>query len=134
MITSEQAKQYLKSQGIKVDDTPDFIIDGWVEMANSVSDCLSEHYTVNTALLIQCYLISLIAYAQSDQTISSQTAPSGASRSFKYKAFADRWKGQLSLLRGLDKHNCTSELIPPDPTVNSYAGLWVSKGGCMHKG
>ncbi|MBL4278847.1 hypothetical protein H8F10_13070 [Vibrio fluvialis] len=130
MITSEQAKQYLKSQGIDTDSTPDFIINAWVEQANSIQDCLDANYTVNTALLIQCYLISLLAYAQSDQMLSSQTAPSGASRSFKYKNFADRWKGQLNLLRSLDKSGCTVDLIPSDPTVSSFGGLWVGKGGC----
>lgn len=131
MITSEQAKQYLKSQGIDTTNTPDFIIDGWVELANSVSECLDANYTVNTALLIQCYLISLMAYAQSNKMLSSQTAPSGASRSFKYKDFADRWKAQLNLLRGLDKSGCTAELIPADPTQTAFAGVWIGKGGCL---
>ncbi len=131
MITSEQAKQYLQSQGIDAGTTPDFIIDGWVELANSVNECLDANYSANTALLIQCYLISLMAYAQADRMLSSQTAPSGASRSFKYKDFANRWKGQLSLLRGLDKSGCTAELIPSDPTQNSFAGIWLGKGGCL---
>lgn len=131
MITSEQAKQYLQSQGIDTDSTPDFIVDAWVEQANSIQACLDANYSANTALLIQCYLISLFAYAQSDKMLSSQTAPSGASRSFKYKNFADRWKGQLNLLRGLDKNGCASDLIPPDPTQSSYAGIWLGKGGCL---
>ena len=131
MITSEQAKQYLQSQGIDAGTTPDFIIIGWVELANSVNDCLDANYSANTALLIQCYLISLMAYAQSDKMLSSQTSPSGAARSFKYKNFADRWKAQLNLLRGLDKSGCTTDLIPPDPTQNSFAGLWLGKCGCL---
>lgn len=130
MITSEQAKQYLESQGIDTDTTPDFIVDGWVELANSIQSCLDEHYRANSALLIQCYLISLMAYSQSDKMLSSQAAPNGASRSFRYKNFADRWKGQLNLLRKLDTHGCANELIPSDPTVTAYAGLWIGKGGC----
>ncbi|MGL5283916.1 MAG: DUF7370 family protein, partial [Plesiomonas shigelloides] len=63
--------------------------------------------------------------------ISSQTAPSGASRSFRYQSFADRWKGSLSLLTGLDKFGCTNGVLPPDPTVSAYAGIWIGKGGCM---
>lgn len=128
MITEEQAKQYLESQG--VDNVPDFIITAWVEQINSINDCLDANYTANTALLIQLYLLSLMAYAQSDKYISSQSAPNGASRSFKYKAFADKWKGQLGLLRGLDTNGCADGLIPDDPTTTSYAGIWISRGGC----
>lgn len=128
MITEEQAKQYLQSQGI--DNVPDFILSAWVEQVNSIQDCLDANYSENTALLIQCYLISLMAYGQSDKYISSQTAPSGASRSFKYKNFSEKWKGQLNLLRALDKSGCTTSLIPPDPTVTAFGGIWISKGGC----
>ncbi|EBR3153410.1 hypothetical protein B8V94_23345, partial [Salmonella enterica subsp. enterica serovar Infantis] len=61
----------------------------------------------------------------------SQTAPNGASRSFRYQSFADRWKGSLSLLRGADKFGCTNGLIPPDPTNTAFAGIWIGRGGCM---
>lgn len=128
MITEEQAKQYLQSQGI--DNVPDFIILAWVEMANSIQDCLDANYSAGTALLIQCYLISLMACGQSDKYLSSQSAPNGASRSFKYKNFSDRWKGQLNLLKGLDTNGCADSLIPPDPTQTTFAGIWIGKGGC----
>nr|WP_312775009.1 hypothetical protein [Atlantibacter hermannii] len=52
-----------------------------------------------------------------------------------YQSFSDRWKGALSLLRGLDKHGCATALIPPDPTAApAFAGIWVGKGGCMCNG
>ena len=129
MITIEQAQQYMKSQGI--DNVPDFILDAWVEQLAAVQECLSANYPPGTALLIQAYLLALFALGQADKYISSQTAPSGASRSFRYGSFADRWKAQLALLRGLDKHGCATELIPPDPNAKAYAGLWVAKGGCI---
>ncbi len=128
MITEEQAKQYLQSQGI--DNVPDFILSAWVEQVNTIQACLDANYPASTALLIQCYLLSLMAYAQSDKYLSSQSAPNGASRSFKYKNFADRWKGQLNLLRGLDTEGCADGLIPPDPTNTNFGGIWISKGGC----
>ncbi|QBH21061.1 hypothetical protein EYC51_17050 [Alcaligenes faecalis] len=131
MITAEQAQQYLASQGIS--KVPDFILAAWIELVNSIQGCLDEHYTPAVALLIQSYLLALMAYGQGDKYISSQTAPSGASRSFRYQGFADRWRGMLGLLRGLDKHGCTTGLIPPDPTVQAYGGLWIAKGGC-HSG
>lgn len=132
MLTVEQAKQYLATHGI--DSVPDFILTAWVELLESIQDCLDEHYTEAVAMLIQCYLLALMAYAQGDRYIASQHAPSGASRSFKYQGFADHWRGVLSLLRGLDIHGCATSLIPPDPTNTARAGLWVAKGGCMNGG
>lgn len=127
-LTLEQAREYLASQGIVL---PDFLLQALVDQANSVIDCLNEHYSASTGLLIMLYLVSLMALGQGDRYISSQTAPSGASRSFRYLSFTDRWNGQLSLLRGLDKYGCTDGLIPPDPTKKAYAGLWTARGGCM---
>ncbi|HIC6797420.1 TPA: DUF7370 family protein, partial [Salmonella enterica subsp. enterica serovar Saintpaul] len=80
------------------------------------------------------YLLGLMALGQGDRYISSQTAPNGASRSFRYQSFADRWKGALSLLRGADKFGCANGLIPPDPTNTAFAGIWIGKGGCMCNG
>lgn len=128
MLTIDQAREYLQSVGIEL---PDFILQALVENANSIQECLDEHYPAGTALLIQMYLLGLMALGQGDQYISSQTAPSGASRSFRYLSFADRWRGLSSLLRGLDKYGCATGLIPPDPTNTAHAGLWIGKGGCM---
>ena len=128
MITTEQAQQYLQSQGI--DNVPGFILAAWIEQLGAIQACLDEHYTPATALLIQAYLLALFALGQADKYISSQTAPSGASRSFRYNSFVDRWNAQASLLRALDKYGCATELVPPDPTKPSHAGLWVAKGGC----
>lgn len=128
MITTEQAKEYLASVGITL---PDFILQALVDQVNSIQECLDAHYPASTALLIQCYLLGLMGLAQGDKYISSQSAPSGASRSFRYQSFSDRWKGSLSLLRGLDSYGCATALIPPDPTQQAFAGIWIGKGGCM---
>jgi len=128
MITTEQAKEYLESVGIEL---PDFILQALVDQANSIQECLDAHYPPSTALLIQCYLLGLMGLAQGDKYISSQSAPSGASRSFRYQSFGDRWKGSVSLLRGLDTFGCATALIPPDPTNAAFAGIWIGKGGCM---
>jgi len=128
MVTQEQAKEYLVSQGITL---PDFILTALVEQAISIQECLDANYPAATALLIQMYLLGLMGLGQGDKYISSQSAPSGASRSFRYGSFADRWKGSLGLLRGLDKNGCATALIPADPTQQAFAGLWVAKGGCM---
>ena len=128
MITTAQAKEYLESVGIEL---PDFILQALVDQANSIQECLDAHYPASTALLIQCYLLGLMALGQGDKYISSQSAPSGASRSFRYQSFSDRWKGSVSLLRGLDTFGCATALIPPDPTNAAFAGIWIGKGGCM---
>ncbi|HID3528827.1 TPA: DUF7370 family protein [Serratia marcescens] len=128
MVNKEKAKEYLESQGITL---PDFVLDALVEQVNSIQDCLDANYPASTALLIQLYLLGLMGLGQGDKYISSQTAPSGASRSFRYQSFSDRWKGALNLLRGLDKKGCATGLIPPDPTNKAFAGVWIGKGGCM---
>ncbi|HGM5351166.1 TPA: hypothetical protein ACKP19_004877 [Serratia marcescens] len=128
MVTKEKAKEYLESQGITL---PDFVLDALVEHVNSIQECLDANYPASTALLIQLYLLGLMGLGQGDKYISSQTAPSGASRSFRYQSFSDRWKGALNLLRGLDKKGCATGLIPPDPTNKAFAGVWIGKGGCM---
>ncbi|MDR8489586.1 hypothetical protein OSC18_08780 [Serratia nevei] len=128
MVTKEKAKEYLESQGITL---PDFVLDALVEQVNSIQDCLDANYPASTALLIQLYLLGLMGLGQGDKYISSQTAPSGASSSFRYQSFSDRWKGALNLLRGMDKQGCATGLIPPDPTNKAFAGVWIGKGGCM---
>ncbi|SAD06737.1 gp11 [Enterobacter hormaechei] len=131
MITTVQAKEYLESVGITL---PDFILQALLEQAGSIQECLDAHYPPATALLIQSYLLGLMALGQGDKYISSQTAPNGASRSFRYQSFPDRWKGALALLRVTDKHGCANDLIPPDPTNTAFAGIWIGKGGCMCSG
>ncbi|HIE5440278.1 TPA: DUF7370 family protein [Serratia marcescens] len=128
MVNKEKAKEYLESQGITL---PDFVLDALVEQVNSIQECLDANYPTSTALLVQLYLLGLMGLGQGDKYISSQTAPSGASRSFRYQSFSDRWKGALNLLRGLDKKGCATSLIPPDPTNKAFAGVWIGKGGCM---
>lgn len=127
MLTIEQAQEYLATVGITL---PDFILDALVEQIGTIQVCLDTNYPEATALLIQCYLLSLMALGQGDKYVSSQTAPSGASRSFRYQGFADRWRGMLALLRGLDTAGCATGLIPPDPTSQAHGGLWIAKGGC----
>ncbi|MGM7903151.1 DUF7370 family protein [Yersinia enterocolitica] len=128
MLTAEQAKEYLATVGISL---PSFVLDALVEQANSIQECLDANYTPATALLIQLYLIGLMGLGQGDKYISSQTAPSGASRSFRYQSLTDRWNGSLSLLRGLDKHGCAAAITPPNPNNAAFAGIWIGKGGCM---
>lgn len=124
-VTVEQAQQYLASQGINL---PPFVLEALVENANSINECLEANYSPATALLIQLYLLSLMGLAQGDRYISSQTAPSGASQSYRYGTLKDRWSGQLSLLRALDPKGCAIGIIPADPTTVAYGGIWTARG------
>ncbi|EBF1038233.1 hypothetical protein DB637_23290, partial [Salmonella enterica] len=118
MVTLEKAKEYLQSQGINL---PDFMLQALVDDVNSIQECLDAHYPASKALAIQMYLLALMGLAQGDKYISSQTGPNGASRSFRFQSFPDRWKGALALLRVTDKHGCANDLIPPDPTNTAFA-------------
>lgn len=128
MVTTEQAREYLESQGI---DLPDIILSLLVEQANSVNECLDANYPSSTATLIQLYLIGLLGLSQADKYVSSQTGPNGASQSYRYVDFNKRWKAAYSLLYSLDKHHCTAELIPPDQKTPRTPGCGlVRAGGC----
>ncbi|TNF65773.1 hypothetical protein FBF48_10270 [Streptococcus salivarius] len=129
MITVEQAKEYLDSVGVTL---PDFILVAFVDTANSINECLEANYPPATQLLIQTYLLGLMGLAAGDQYISSQTAPSGASRSFRYQSLGDRWRSLYNSLRLYDTKGCTDALVPADPTKEPvFGGLVTVRGGRM---
>lgn len=128
MLTLQAAQEYLQAIGVSL---PDSIVTLLVGQVNSVDDCLTEHYPPATADLIRLYLLGLLGTANGDRYVSSQTAPSGASQSFRFKTLGDRWRSLWGLLKQLDTHGCTDGLIPPDPTEGNHAGIWTAKGGCI---
>ena len=87
MVTTEQAREYLESQGI---DLPDIILSLLVEQANSVNECLDANYPASTATLIQLYLIGLLGLTQANKYVSSHTGPNGASQSYRTCRTMDR--------------------------------------------
>jgi hypothetical protein len=126
MPTLIQVQEYLASIGITL---PDFIVQAMLDDAAAIQPCLDgAGYSASTQLLIYLYLLALGGIVSGDRYISSQTAPSGASQSFRYNSMVDKYRSTLSALRALDKSGCTDSLIPAEPGAS--AGLWVSKGGC----
>ena len=125
MITVAQASEYLTSVGV---DLPDFLLAALVEQVNTVEPCLvGAGHSPGVILLIQSYLLGLIGLSQGDRYVSSQTALSGASQSFRFQSVADRYRGLYGLLRNLDRTGCTTGLIPPNPGEKVlHAGLWVA--------
>lgn len=130
MITLEQAKEYLSGLGVSV---PDIIISAWIASFESISECMELNgYPAATQVLIMSYLIALYGLSSGNKYISSQTAPSGASQSFRYADLRDLYRGQLGMLRMLDKKGCANGMIPPEPGAKG-AALFVGRGGCYHE-
>lgn len=126
-MTIDQARQYLDELGISL---PDFILEALIKTIQERDECLNENYSKATVLLIYCYLLSLMATAQSGRYISSQSLPSGLGRSFRYKDDKALWVGQLGLLKGIDTKGCVTDLIPDDPFQSKKAFAMTFSGGC----
>lgn len=127
MPTLEELKAYLASIGVPL--PPDFILGAWLDTVGVIQPCLDgAGYPASTQLLIYMYALGLFGYVNADRQISSQAAPSGASQSFRYGSFTDRYRSLRALLDTLDTSGCTASVVPPEPGAS--AGLWVSKGGC----
>jgi hypothetical protein len=125
-ITLDQAREYLASVGIVM---PDFMLQLFVDRANTIAPCLDEHYDSATATLILMYLIGMFGVVGGGgRYVMSQTAPSGASQSYRYGALADNYRSARSLLTLFDPFGCATGLIPPQPGAN--LGMWVGQGGC----
>lgn len=130
-LSVAQAKAYLQSVGVSL---PDIILELLVEQANSIDACLiGAGYPDSTQKLIKLYLIRLLGTVSGDRQVTSESAPSGASRSYRYGSLSDQYNSALRLLQNLDPSNCAGVLIPPSPTAAS-AGLWVSTPAKCPKG
>lgn len=102
-ITAADVNQMLSELGCSV---PSLVIDAILTKVNSISNCLVVHdYSEADQLLILIYSACLLAQMQGVRKIASQSASSGASRSFKYDD--EGFKSMYSLLRNLDIHGCT---------------------------
>lgn len=128
MLTIDQAREFLASLGIVL---PEFLLQALVDQVNMVYQCLVDAgYPASTITLILTYLLALLAVVQTYKYVTSERAPSGASRSYKFGTLGDGYKMYLSLLQMWDKTGCTDGLIPDDPTSDSSGGMWIAGGGC----
>lgn len=126
MLTLSDAKDCLSALGVEL---PDSVLQLLVDQVNTIDDCLTTNYGVATAQLIRLYLVALMATANGARMISSQSSPSGASRSFVYHNLADAWRGLAGLLGQLDTEGCTDGLVPSDPSQQAHGGIWIGRGG-----
>lgn len=121
-ITAAQVKQQLSALGYTI---PDFMIDAYLCKLGSISMCLgAAGYDECDMTLIQVYAVTLMAITAFSQRIKSQSAPSGASRSFDYSGDI---KTMRNTLAALDKSGCTA-LLPID--VGTSVGFFDVIGGC----
>ncbi|MDX7985988.1 hypothetical protein FE392_01365 [Xenorhabdus sp. 12] len=105
-ITLEQVQELLDSMGF---EAPDFIINSFINIADSIDDCLdSAGYPESTELLIKLYAVVLMMSSADVRKTTSERGQSGASRSFQY---FDGGRRQLAnLLSKLDTNGCTDSL------------------------
>lgn len=128
IITVEQAQEYLDSAQIVL---PSLIVKLLVDRANSAEPCLvGAGHDDGTITLVLLTLVKLMATLNADARVTSQTSPSGASRSFRYAELGHAWKSLTGFLRQMDTNGCTTGLIPPNPTASNCA-LFVSPGPCV---
>lgn len=116
MITVAQAQEYLdQALGVGV---PGFLVKAAVEKVEAVEPALvAAGYSEMDQILIESMAVALIASAGAPRRINSQTAPSGASRSFKN---ADDAMSQLRRsLAALDTKGITLPLVGPDPAAST---------------
>lgn len=112
MITATQATQYMdEALGITV---PSFVVDAAVaSVATAEAAMTTAGYSASTQTLVQCMAVAIIAAAGDPRRIASQSAPSGASRSFKYADNA--LTAMRRSLAALDSAGTVTALIGPDP-------------------
>ncbi|WGL99159.1 hypothetical protein QE177_04565 [Arsenophonus sp. aPb] len=105
-ITLEQVKSQLSTMGFT---TPDFIIEAMLSIVDEIDDCLDEaNYSDSVKTLIKIYAVVIMLSATDVRKVSSESSPSGASRSYNY--FDDGRKSLLKLLSVLDTAGCTNSL------------------------
>lgn len=127
MPSLDQLKEFLVSMGVPL--PPDFVLQALLDAIAPIQACLvGAGHSAGNILLINLYLLSLMVLSTADRYISSQTAPSGASQSYKYQDLINRYRSLKAMLDLLDTSGCTDSLAPAEPGPS--AGLWVSKGGC----
>lgn len=119
LIDKSEVKSFISELGFSI---PDSVLDLLIEQVGNHTTCLSQ-YGDTTAKLLSLYAVVRLASLSGARKIASQSAPSGASRSFNYDS-----KGTDSLLtqiRAWDKNNCLSDL----PLESNRIGFFAIVGG-----
>lgn len=124
-MTLAEARAYLEELGLTL---PDAILSCLITRPLTIQDCMDSHgYDTCTQSLISYYLVGLLAISSGGRRIKSQSAPSGAARSFEYGTLAQQSTQLANALRLLDPYGCSTPLIP-DPVDVVGLAVFVGNG------
>ncbi len=114
LMTLAQAKQYLDmALGVTL---PDFVVQAAIDKASPyIPDMVDAGYSQADQVMVLCITVAIVAAAGMPRRLSSQSAPSGASRSFSYTE-RDLWALRRSLA-ALDTAGIMTTVVGPDPTA-----------------
>lgn len=122
-VTADDVKGFLSELGFAI---PDALLTPILCVVNRIIPCLEgAGYDECTAQLILIYAAALMATSSGARRIKSQSAPSGASRSFEYGDDGVTWLRDT--LSRLDTSGCTGEL---PITAGNSVGFFDVVGGC----
>lgn len=114
----------LEGYGIK---GPSAMLDDLIAVAGQADVCLDANAVPDaTQRLLKVYAIGHLVTQASGGQIKSQSAPSGASRSFSTPTEGTGW---LDMLKGMDAHGCLAGLIERQkPAFIAVAGPGRARG------
>lgn len=120
-ITLTDVKAFMAELGFTV---PDSVLNLLIAQVNKSDDCMDgAGYDDTTQTLLKLYAVVRLAALSGARKISSQSAPSGASRSFAYdSAGTDNLYSQIL---SWDTNECLSEL----PLSGKSVGFFDVVGG-----
>lgn len=116
MISATQAGEYIEATlGVSL---PAFVITAArAKVEASEPAMIAAGYAEHDRTLMQAIAVALVAGGDAGRQLQSQGAPSGASRSFKYRPDdATRLRRQL---KALDTAGILAEVVGPDPAVQT---------------
>lgn len=121
-LTPEDVQAFLAELGYSI---PSSLLTPILCRVNSIIDCLDgAGYDDCSKTLIMMYAAALMSASSGARKIKSQSAPSGASRSFEYGDDSITWLRDS--LAALDTSGCTGVL---PITVGSSVGFFDVVGG-----
>lgn len=122
-ITPEEITALLTELGYAI---PSALLTPILCRVNSIDECLdASGYDDCTQQIIKLYAAALMSASSGARRIKSQSAPSGASRSFDYGEDGITWLRES--LSALDTTGCTSVL---PITAGASVGFFMVVGGC----
>lgn len=128
-ITTSDIAAALAVRGLSL---PTSEIDGILCLLDKVMECITMNYPDEcTQNAIITWSAILMASASNGKFLSSHTAPSGASESFKYGTAP--WVTLYNQLRALDTAGCTSGLVvAPDGVTGVMFGVVKGFRSCRN--